>query len=189
MQLDWLDHFQHIVIPAWQAYIRAEERLSAAMRADDEAAIQNARYDALREGGAAAFYLHHFAEVVHRAQPHWISPDATKADIWSTVEESCTMLRTDNPVRDVSLLGDVADALKHAVLNRRLEDRQVAAAEAVVVTGDGFGVLAFGEGKFGGEQVLILARDRTRALSSILQNVVDAWRRTVGLDLPDIGQG
>ena len=39
------------------------------------------------------------------------------------------------------------------------------------------------------EQVLVLANSGTRALSSVLQNVIDAWRRVAGLALPTPGGG
>ena len=61
------------------------------------------------------------------------------------------MLRNDNrPVADVELCGDVADALKHAVLTQRLDVRQVRESDAVIALSTGYGELAFGEGKLGG---------------------------------------
>jgi hypothetical protein len=49
-----------------------------------------------------------------------------------------------------------------------------------------YGELNYGEGKFGGFQVVVLAKSGKRALSSILQNVIDAWRRAAGLPMPDL---
>jgi hypothetical protein len=98
------------------------------------------------------------------------------------------MLRTSNNVTDVSLLGDVADALKHAILTQRLNMRDISQNDAVLVAGRGYGEGRYGEGKFGGmDQVLILANSGTRCLSSVLQNVIDAWRRAAGFSLPEIG--
>jgi hypothetical protein len=190
MQFPSYEHFREIVIPAWQAYLGAEERLTVAIASKDAGNIERARYDALREGGAATFYLHHYAEIVARASPDWLPAGVEKpGQIWAWVESLCTMLRGDSQVADVSLLGDVADALKHAVLTRHLEAREVASNDKVLVVASGYGELAYGEGKFGGtEQVLVLAKSGARALSSILQNVVDAWRRAAGLHLPDLGQ-
>ena len=194
MQLAWDVHFNEIVLVAWQAYRHAEQRLTEALQAGDVDAIERARFDVLREGGAASFYLHHFTDVVLRAQPHWLPelpldkkgrPDIGEARAW--LAQHCTFLRSENGTDDVSLLKDVADALKHAILDNQA--RQVSANEAVLVVGTGFGQLRFGEGKFGGgEQAVVLARTGTRALSSILQNVIDAWRRVAGIELPAIGQ-
>lgn len=99
----------------------------------------------------------------------------------------CFKLRTNSASDDVNLLGNVADALKHAQL--RNPDRHVASRDAVLVVGSGFGEVPFGEGKFGGvDQVLVLAKAGKRPLSAVLQNVIDAWRRAMNLDLPEIGK-
>jgi len=68
--------------------------------------------------------------------------------------------------------------------------RQIPENEAVLALGTGYGALNYGEGKYGGtQQVLVLANSGTRALSSVLQNVIDAWRRVAGLALPTPGGG
>jgi hypothetical protein len=190
MQLPWDEHFHEIVIAAWQAYLRSEMRLTEAASARNDEALKRAGYDALREGGAATIYLHHFAEIVRRAQPGWAHGKiGSLEDLRHWVSQHCTMLRNDNlPIADVALCGDVADALKHAVLTQRLDVRQVRENDAVIGLSTGYGQLAFGEGKFGGVvQVIVVANSGVRALSSVLQNGVDAWRRVSGIALPPIG--
>jgi hypothetical protein len=189
VQLPWDEHFYEIVISAWQAYLAAETRLTDAINSGNQEASRRAGYDALREGGAATIYLHHFAEVVIRVRPGWIPPEIGSArELWPWVSGHCTMLRTDRHVADVELCGDVADALKHAILTRNLDARQIRENDAVLALGTGYGELSYGEGKYGGaQQVLVLANSGTRALSSVLQNVVDAWRRAAGLALPELG--
>lgn len=189
MQLPWDEHLYEIVIPAWQAYLTAEHRLTDAIHSENEGATKRAGYDALREGGAATIYLHHFAEIVMRARPDWLQEDIGSArELWRWVSGHCTMLRTDRHVADVELCGDVADALKHAILTRNVDVRQIRENDAVLALGTGYGELSYGEGKSGGmQQVIILANSGTRALSSVLQNVIDAWRRSAGLALPALG--
>lgn len=189
MQLPWDEHLYEIVIPAWQAYLTAEHRLTDAINSGNEGATKRAGYDALREGGAATIYLHHFAEIVMRARPDWLQEDIGSArELWRWVSGHCTMLRTDRHVADVELCGDVADALKHAILTRNVDVRQIRENDAVLALGTGYGELSYGEGKSGGmQQVIILANSGTRALSSVLQNVIDAWRRSAGLALPALG--
>lgn len=189
MQLPWDEHFAQIVMPAWQSYLASEVQLTNAVNSEDEGHIRSAKYTALREGGAAVFYVHHFADVVWRAQPGWM-PSSIKnlKGLREWLEKHCMMLRTSNNVTDVSLLGDVADALKHAILTQRLNMRDISQNDAVLVAGRGYGEGRYGEGKFGGmDQVLILANSGTRCLSSVLQNVIDAWRRAAGFSLPEIG--
>lgn len=187
MQLGAELHFNEIVVPAWQAYLRAEDQLTRAIHEENN--VERARFDALREGGAAAFYLHHFADIVAAERPHFV-PDIARSvgQVQQWVATNCRMLRTEAPSNDVSLLGDIVDALKHSHLTRRLDERDVATRDAVVVVGSGMGQLGYGEGKYGGvDQVLILARSGTRPLSSILQNVIDAWRASMGWYIPEIG--
>ena len=189
MQLPWDEHFYEIVIPAWQAYLGAETRLTEAINSQNEEASKRAGYDALREGGAATIYLHHFAEVVMRARPSWLPGQIRSAGpLRGWVSDNCTMPRTDQRVADVELCGNVAHALKHAILTRNVDARQIRENDAVLALGTGFGELSFGEGKYGGtQQVIVLANSGTRALSSVPQNVIDAWRRSVGLPLPALG--
>jgi hypothetical protein len=189
VQLPWDEHFYEIVIPAWRAYLTAEGRLTDAINSNNEDASRRAGYDVLREGGAATIYLHHFADVVVRAQPHWLPPEVRlPGELRRRVSGHCTMLRTEQHVADVELCGDVADALKHAILTRNVDVRQIRENDAVLALGTGYGELSYGEGKYGGtQQVLVLATSGTRALSSVLQNVVDAWRRAAGLMLPALG--
>lgn len=105
------------------------------------------------------------------------------------IAPNCIALRSENVVDDVGLLADVADVLEHAVLTHRADDRQVSANEAVPVAATGYGGGRFGQGKFGGaEQVLIQSTAGSRALSAVFQNVLDAWRRAAGIDLPAIGE-
>ncbi len=190
MQLPWDEHLFEIVLPAWQAYLRSEVDLTSALMSGDDVASSRARYRALREAGSASFYLHHFAEIVLRARPNWLPDEASdlgKLRQW--VSRHCTALRTEHPTSDVQLLGDVADALKHAVLTKNPEKRLVAANEAILVCETGYGGGQYGEGKFGGtEQVIVLSTVGRRALSGVLQNVVDAWRRAAGMNIPDIGE-
>lgn len=190
MQLGWDDHFTEIVIPAWQAYLVAESELTKACDLKDAQAIAKAGFRALREGGAATFFLSHYADIIAHERPHQL-PDGV-GDLPSVrkwVASNCRMLRGERPVDDVALLADVCDALKHSELLYRLETRKVSAKEAVLVLQTGFGKLNYGEGKFGGaDQVVILANTGTRALSSVLQNVIDAWRTSMAWPIPEMGE-
>lgn len=190
MNFPWQEHFDRIVVPAWQAYLEAEASLTAAVAGDDPLVIEIARYRALREGGAAAIYLHHFSDIVLRAKPDWLPPEVRGLEaLRRWVANRCTSLRTEQPSTDIALLKDVADALKHAVLTHNVENRAVAANDAVVTTSSAWGVGRWGEGKYGGvEQVVVLTHDGQRSLSAILQNVIDAWRRCANLNLPAVGE-
>lgn len=184
MDLGWREHFGEIVIPAWQAYLEAERELTSALKLGDETEVRKAKLKALREGGAASMYLHHFVEIVVAERPEWLPPVKNYRAAQDWLSGHCFRLRSDEPSDDVALLGDVADALKHSEL--RNQDRAVASRDAVLVVGAAFGEVPFGEGKYGGMEVLVLAKSGKRPLSAVLQNVIDAWRRAMGVDLPAI---
>jgi hypothetical protein len=100
------------------------------------------------------------------------------------------MLRSGNVSTDFDALGAIVDAFKHYELADRRRPRLVRSAQATVTTDTGLGQLGFGEGKYGGvtETIVTFTDGRTRAFSSIIQNVVDMWRCAFGLQLPPIGE-
>lgn len=91
-------------------------------------------------------------------------------------------------VDDVALLRDVADAFKHYKLDR--PSATVSGSEAVIMTGTSWGKLRYGEGKWGGVEQVVVERKsgEQRALSSVTQNVFDAWMRLLGQPLPPINE-
>lgn len=86
----------------------------------------------------------------------------------------------------MTLLRDVAVAFKH----HRPTRGSVTVSTDIVPAGSGFGMLRFGEGKYGGVEQVIVTIDtgERRALSSILQDVFDAWMTYLGQPLPPINQ-
>lgn len=184
----WREHLSEIVLPAWQDYLSAEHRLSLAMKLGDEAAALRQGYAALRSGAAAALFLHHFADVVLKERPHFLPPGIeSAADAHEWLTGYCTYLRTDRIAADVLLLADVVEGLKHAHLTQ-VRPFNGADDVALLSIASGSEELPPGEGKVDAlEQVVIQVKSGPRALSAVLQNVVDAWRRAAGIRLPEIG--
>ena len=74
------------------------------------------------------------------------------------------MLQTDQRVHDVHLCGDVADALKHAILTRDLDARQIRENDAVLVLSNGFGDCPGAkENTAAPQQVIVVANSGDRA--------------------------
>jgi hypothetical protein len=96
--------------------------------------------------------------------------------------------RTGPPIDDVNLLMDVADAFKHHRPDRK--SATVDVSFAITTQFGGYGELRYGEGKYGGAEQTIVTRKtgERRALSSILQNVFDAWTTYLKQPLPPISQ-
>lgn len=175
------EQFEAVVLPALAEYWAAETALTAALNEGDAASLSAARQLVMRRARTAANELHHFADFA--AAKNGLKLNLVR----STVAAHCTFLRSSNEVADFALLRDTADAFKHNHLNRA--NATVTGSDAIIASGTGYSMLYYGEGKYGGaEQVIVTARDHSqRALSSILQNAADAWRRYLGRAVPDIG--
>jgi hypothetical protein len=188
--------FEDIVVRSWRNYLKAEATLSRAHEASDANLINEARKEVVLSARTACIEVHQFSDTV-KAQvanpPPWL-PEGVKSlvEIREAVSRHCRMLRQDEPCADVDVLHDIADAFKHAILTqpRKGRDHWVKTSKCSVVIASGFGELAFGEGKFGGTEQLIvrLETGKSRALSSVLQNVIDAWRTFMGQELPDFNR-
>jgi hypothetical protein len=181
-----LDHIADTVRPVLRKYMAAERTLTDALDSNDAAAIAAARQDVRLAGRQAVDLLHHLADFVLK-EP---TPRLSFADISAVraaVGAQCVYARGADPIDDLGLLRDVADAFKHHRPDRK---SQVDVSTAVTPIGSGFGMMRYGEGKFGGaEQIVIttVTGDK-RALSSVLQNVFDAWMTLLGQPLPPISQ-
>ena len=88
----------------------------------------------------------------------------------------------------MALLRDTAEAFKHFKLDRA--SATVADADAWRTVSTGYGVARWGEGKYGGAEQCTVTRKNgdVRAMSSVLQNVFDAWMTLLGQPLAPIGE-
>jgi hypothetical protein len=79
--------------------------------------------------------------------------------------------------QDFGLVRDVADAHKHFELDR--PNRRLTRADQTARGGMGWGEGGLGEGVFGGGPQLVVKLDdgTKRALSAIMQNVIEMWQR------------
>jgi hypothetical protein len=180
-----LDRIDTVVRPALRNYSEAEAAFTAAQTYQGD--VGEARKQVMLTARQAANELHHLADFVLNnplPEPSFKDLGAVRA----AVQSHLLFLREPAapPFDDVALLRDVADAFKHHKLGR--PGATVAGAEAIVTLGTGWDKLRWGEGKWDGiEQVIVERKDGDqRALSSILQNVFDAWLKLLGQPLPPI---
>jgi hypothetical protein len=84
---------------------------------------------------------------------------------------------TSRECQDFGLVRDVADAHKHFELDR--PNRRLTRADQTARGGMGWGEGGYGEGVFGGGPQLVVKLDdgTKRALSAIMQNVIEMWQR------------
>src|SRR5262245_45271493 len=180
-----LDHVATLVRPAMREYLAAEDALTDALASNDARTIDAARQGVMHAARHAVDLLHHLADFVFK-EPSPALSFASLEDVRNAVQTRCVFGRTAKPVTDVRLLRDIAVAFKH---HRPDQPGAVDVSSDVVPVDIGWGQAAWGEGKYGGvEQVIIKTNDRRkRALSSVLQNVFDAWMRLLGQPLSPIG--
>lgn len=189
MTLD--ERLHELLEPSFRAYIAAELELSAANKAADAARLTAARRTVVLASRQAASELHQFSDAVDVVKPSWL-PAAVSGprgvQEW-VQDQHCRNLR-QGPSKDMDLLHDLQDAIKHVELKPRSVPRQVTSDSATVAAQTGYGRLPYGEGKYGGAEQLVvtLANGEQRALSAVLQNVVDAWRSALGHELPPISE-
>lgn len=185
-------HFEDIVVRSWRNYLAFEAALSNAQATGDESLAEEARKEVALAARSACIEMHQFTDTIAAQTedlPAWLPEGIRTLDgIRDSVSERCTMLRNGTPSADVHLLHDIADAFKHSVLTRPRKGREhwVKTAKCSVIISTGYGELSYSEGKQSGrDQVIIkLENGQSRALSSILQNVIDAWRTFMGQELP-----
>jgi hypothetical protein len=154
----------------------------------NDAKAETAREEVLLTARQAVDVLHHLSDFVLK-EPSATLTFANIEEVRSAVEAKCVFLREKNvPVADVRLLRDVADAFKHHRPDRL--GATVRASSDVVPVSLGWGEARWGEGKWGSpEQVIITTNNGDkRALSSVLQNVFDAWMTLLGQPLSPINQ-
>jgi hypothetical protein len=165
----------------------AEKVLTAALQSGDTTAAASARQEVMLAARQAVDVLHHLSDFVLK-EPSSSFAFQKIEDVRNAVSAKCVFLRTSQHVADVELLRDVADAFKHHRPDR--SGATVRVSTDVVPIGTGWGQMRWGEGKYGGaEQIVITAKDgNKRALSSVLQNVFDAWMQLLGQPLQPMNQ-
>jgi len=107
-----LDHIATVIRPALRKYLAAEKALTEAVLSQDARAIEVAREDVKLAARQAVDVLHHLSDFVLK-EPSSTLRFAKIEDARNAVEARCVFLRTANPVADISLLRDIADAFKH----------------------------------------------------------------------------
>jgi len=182
-----LDQIDTVVRPALHNFQAAEKALTDALQSGDDSTIYTARQNAMLAARQATDVLHHLSDFVLK-EPSPSLSFAKIEDVRSAVAARCVFLRTAQPVADVALLRDVADAFKHHRPDR--PSAKVLVSSDVVPISIGWGHARWDEGKWDSpEQVIITTKGGDkRALWSVLQNVFDAWMALLGRPLPPISQ-
>jgi hypothetical protein len=182
-----LDHLDRMVRPGLRRYAEAEAALTKAHAAQDQSAIDAARIEAGLAARQAVDGLHHLADFMWKEPGCWPRAFVDLEDVRSEVESRCVFLRNAQvPIKDVTLLRDVSVAFKH----HRPTRGAVPVSTDILPEPGGFGGRRWGEGKWAGvEETVVTIKDGAkRALSSVVQNVFDAWTMVPDLPQPPINE-
>ncbi len=174
-----LGHLNRVVRPGLHRYADAEATLTKAHAAQDQIAIEAARIETGLAARQAVDGLHHLADFMWNEPTCWPRTFADLEDVRSEVESRCVFLRNAQVrIKDVTLLRDISVAFKH----HRPTRGAVAVSTDILPEPGGYGGRRWGEGKWGGvEETVVTTKDGAkRALSSVLQNVFDAWMEVLG---------
>jgi len=114
--------------------------------------------------------------MAERVFHYWKSRDTSQIAGATVPSKYRTYLR-ENVCSDFGLVWDIHDGHKHMVLSR--SNRQVTRSDQTGVRKMGYGQGRYGEGAYGGTaQIIVELNDgSTRALSTIMSNVMDMWVR------------
>jgi len=183
-----IDRVNGLIRSALRAYLAAERDLDAANETRDHAGIAAAKEKVDLAARQAVDLLHHFADFVCKEPAPSLPAFKKPEDVRNVIRPLCVFGRTGPSIDDVNLLMDVADAFKHHRPDRK--SATVDVSFAITTQFGGYGQLRYGEGKYGGAEQTIVTRKtgERRALSSILQNVFDAWMTYLGQPLPPISK-
>lgn len=175
--------FELFVRPNFQDYLDVEERLTASTKTIDANLIEATSRLALRAAMSAATPAYHLSDAIWqaRAQLKGFPAPALKSlgSLRDEIEKRhCFGGRPKRAVKDLSLLGAVVNAYKHADLTKP-HTRPIKSNLDIVVRPTLFGELASGEGKGGGinETIVILQNHKRRSFASVLRNVIYMWTR------------
>jgi hypothetical protein len=175
-------HWRRLVLPSVRDFVHSEDLLHVSEASDDAEFVRDTGYETLRLGMVSAIFLYHFAEVAleRNALAGIHPPITTKAGVWRLITNATVSAKGDPRPDDHKILGEVADAIKHAELNSQYIVH-VPKRNRVIEISHGAPTI-FAEGQPAGvPQVVIVTQAGTRSLRALLENVGRGWNALLGL--------
>lgn len=190
------ERLARFAIPSFREFIAKDREVRRALESGEEELISSARASAMLAARQASSEMHRLADAAAAYREPWLPSELLHKenlqpeDVRRWVQDKyCRALRGP-PSADLDLLDDIENAFKHVELRPRRVPRLVT-SDRVIISGEvGYGGGAYGEGVYGGaEQMIVTLSDKSkRALTGILQNVLDAWTLAVGQELSALEQ-
>lgn len=173
-------HWQWLVLPTVREFLAAEDRLSGTLGVQDADVARHAAYESLRQGMASAIFLYHFAEVVMERKALTPQP-ANRHEARATISGVVVGANGDSRPDDHKILGEVADAIKHAELTSPGIVHVAKTGRVIEISHDAPTIYP-DEGKVSGvPQIVISTAAGSRSLRAIISNIGRGWTALLGL--------
>ncbi|MET3595346.1 hypothetical protein ABID26_004758 [Mesorhizobium shonense] len=160
-------------------FIQWEVVLVDLYKGPDADAAQDASYETLRTAMTAALFLHHFAEAAFARGALAHIHANNKQALFNAIGGLVAVDGTNRP-DDVKILGEVADAVEHGVLNANHVIHVPKNGRVIEIS---HAQPLFGEGHQDGRpQVVISTAAGVRSFRAIVENVCRGWINQLNLD-------
>lgn len=174
-------HWERLVLPSVRGFNDSEDLLQHIIAGDNAKLARDVSYETLRLGMVGAIFLYHFAEVAleRKALATIKPPPADKAAARHLISNATVAANGDSRPDDHKILGEVADAVKHAeltsaaILHVPKRNRVIEISHAGSSISEGLPA--------GVPQVLIVTHGGTRSLRALMENVCRGWTNLLGL--------
>ncbi len=171
-------HWERLVLPSIRGFIEHEDLLHAVAAGDDAGLTRDVSYETLRVGMVGAIFLYHFAEVA--LERGALAAVTSRAGARQLISNAAVAANGDPRPDDHKVLGEVADAIKHAELNSPSILHVPKKGRAIEISQSAPSI--FSEGQPAGiPQVVITTRTGTRSLRALFENVGRGWNAILGL--------
>ncbi|RJT28150.1 hypothetical protein D3227_34790 [Mesorhizobium waimense] len=176
-------HWERLVLPSVRGFIDSEDSLQHIIAGDNAKLARNVSYETLRLGMVGAIFLYHFAEVaLERKALATIKPLAADKGAARHLISNATVAANGDPrPDDHKILGEVADAIKHAELNSPTILHVPKRNRVIEISHAAPSIFAEGL-PTGVPQIVIATHAGTRSLSAIMGNVGRGWTNLLGLE-------
>ena len=173
-------HWQRLVLTSIREFIQWEAALIDLYNGQDADAVQAASYETLRTAMAAALFLHHFTEVAFARGALTHIHANNKRALFNAVGGWPIAVNGTNRPDDMKILGEVADAVKHGVLNANHIIHVPKNGRVIEIS---HAQPLFGEGHQDDKpQVIISTAAGARSFRAVVENVCRGWTNQLNLD-------
>lgn len=173
----WRNVWKNCVVPSLDAHFSSEAALSAVVSdtRSSEEDKDRAMWAAVRCARAAVIEIHHFPETAIADKAPWamahvpVDEKKQEAQLRRAIAGESAPLIRDSSLKAIDVIREVANSIKHGVLNPQGKARPLRDWRDVLVDSRSYGSGPSGLGKYGGSpEVCVRLSDTTLPLGFVL---------------------